>query len=50
MLFLPCVEALPLAEHVSTVEVYGNKTETTKVTFTLAFSLLSTFYSKSVSN
>lgn len=28
MLFLSCVEALPLAEHVSTVEVYGNKTET----------------------
>lgn len=28
MLFLSCVEALPLAEHVSTVEVYENKTET----------------------
>lgn len=28
MLFLSCVETLPLAQHVSTAEVYDNKTET----------------------
>lgn len=44
MLFASCVEALPLVEHISTVEVYGNKKLYQSHIFTFSSSLFSTLF------